>query len=46
MRKYLGFRVPAWKKHQNRRMIMTEKFYFLMWAFPIIWPVARLDAEH
>lgn len=25
---YLGFRVPAWKKSQNRRMIMTEKFYF------------------
>jgi uncharacterized protein len=24
---YLGFRVPPWKKSQNRRMITTEKFY-------------------
>ncbi len=24
---YLGFRIPPWKKSQNRRMIMTEKFY-------------------
>ena len=25
---YLGFRVPPWKKSKNRRMIITEKFYF------------------
>jgi len=25
---YLGFRVQAWKKSQNRRMIQAEKFYF------------------
>ena len=25
---YLGFRVPPWKRSKNRRMIMTEKFYF------------------
>lgn len=24
---YLGFRIPPWKKSQNRRMIHTEKFY-------------------
>jgi predicted AAA+ superfamily ATPase len=24
---YLGFRIPPWKKSQNRRMITTEKFY-------------------
>jgi len=24
---YLGFRIPPWKKSQNRRMIGTEKFY-------------------
>ncbi len=26
---YLGFRIPPWKKSQNRRMITTEKFYLL-----------------
>ena len=25
---YLGFRIPPWKKSPNRRMIVTEKFYF------------------
>lgn len=25
---YLGFRVAPWKKSRNRRMILTEKFYF------------------
>lgn len=25
---YLGFRIPPWKKSKNRRMILTEKFYF------------------
>lgn len=25
---YLGFRVSPWKKSKNRRMIMTEKFYY------------------
>lgn len=25
---YLGFRVPPWKKSKNRRMILTEKFFF------------------
>ncbi|MFA4890002.1 MAG: ATP-binding protein [Candidatus Omnitrophota bacterium] len=24
---YLGFRIPPWKKSENRRMIITEKFY-------------------
>lgn len=24
---YLGFRIPPWKKSENRRMILTEKFY-------------------
>ena len=24
---YLGFRIPPWKKSQNRRLIETEKFY-------------------
>jgi predicted AAA+ superfamily ATPase len=24
---YLGFRISPWKKSQNRRMILTEKFY-------------------
>ncbi|MFT5207314.1 MAG: putative AAA+ superfamily ATPase [Candidatus Omnitrophota bacterium] len=24
---YLGFRIPPWKKSNNRRMITTEKFY-------------------
>ena len=24
---YLGFRLPPWKKSQNRRLIQTEKFY-------------------
>lgn len=24
---YLGFRIPPWKKSENRRMIVTEKFY-------------------
>lgn len=25
---YLGFRVPPWTRSNNRRMILTEKFYF------------------
>ena len=25
---YLGFRIPPWKSSKNRRMILTEKFYF------------------
>lgn len=25
---YLGFRLPPWRKSRNRRMILTEKFYF------------------
>ncbi|MBI5400448.1 ATP-binding protein [Candidatus Saganbacteria bacterium] len=25
---YLGFRLPPWKSSKNRRMILTEKFYF------------------
>lgn len=25
---YLGFRVPPWKKSRDRRLILTEKFYF------------------
>jgi predicted AAA+ superfamily ATPase len=24
---YLGFRIPPWKRSENRRMIITEKFY-------------------
>jgi len=24
----LGFRIPPWRKSRNRRMILTEKFYF------------------
>lgn len=25
---YLGFRVPPWRRSRDRRMILTEKFYF------------------